>query len=96
MTIRNLLVLTIALMALSIIAWDYTCGHSLEDMVDPEFYCTICDAFQAALTGVILLYILILLGLIPVMQRLSPANVVDPPTLFDPSARSYRAPPSTI
>lgn len=95
MNIRKLLVLIIALLALVIIAWDYTSAHTLEQLVDPGFYCAICDAFHAALAGVILLYILILLGLIPALHILGPASAAEYALSFDPSVRSNRAPPAT-
>ncbi len=61
--------LVLAILSLAILSWDYTCGHTFEDMISLE-YCPFCQSFQSAEIGVLLVFILVLLGFVSVIGRL--------------------------
>jgi len=91
--IGNLLLILFALVALSVISWDYTSGHTLEDLANPE-YCPICAAFQSVEIGVLLVCIIILLGFVPTLYCVIRETVLFIPSLFAISIAPNRAPPA--
>jgi len=89
---KRLFLLFLAVLALSIISLDYTHGHTLNEEINLE-YCPICDAFQSTEIGVLLLYIVILIGFVPILCY--PVRDSNPlvPSLFCSSISPDRAPP---
>ncbi|MCD6307638.1 MAG: hypothetical protein J7M24_01435 [Candidatus Latescibacteria bacterium] len=92
---RNLLLILLALVALSVISWDYTSGHTLKDIGNPE-YCPICDAFQSVVIGVLLVYIIVLLGFVPTLYYVINETVSFVSSLFAISITPDRAPPASL
>ena len=95
MSNKKILVLLLACIALLIIWWDYTSAHTLDYMMNLE-YCPICYAFQSAEIGVLLIYIIILIGFVFVLYGFFEDLVFLVSSLFDASFTPDRAPPATI
>ena len=89
---RDILLLLLAIIALTVISWDYTSGHTIDDIVN-QTYCPICDAFQSTELGVLLLYIVMLIGLVPVLCFFMGDNTLFIPSLVQVSITPSRAPP---
>ena len=93
MSYRRIILLILAVVVLGIISWDYTSGHTFEEMLHP-MYCPVCAAFVSVEIGVLLLMVLILVDFVPVVC----CRVVDigvfVPALTYSSVSPDRAPPA--
>ncbi len=92
---RNIIIFILALIALAVISWDYTSGHSLENILRFE-YCPVCDVFKSAAMGIILLFLLVFLGLLPVFRFSYSSGGLIPLHRFNSSVISDRAPPFSL
>ena len=88
---RKSIIILLAIISIAIISWDYTSGHTLEDMVEQEF-CPICSSFQSVELGVLFLAIILFLGLVTVCCYFTRDNFYTPSLLFVTIAPD-RAPP---
>ncbi len=92
---KKILIFILALLALTVISLDYTSGHSVDDIVN-MVYCPICDSFKSVKTGIVLLYILILIGLVPVIALYLRENTTRLTSLILTAVIPNRAPPSAV
>lgn len=95
MTFSKILLFGLVVFSLAVISWDYTCGHSFEDLINLE-YCPFCDSFQSVEIGVLIVYILILLGLVPLIGTFAISAYSFIPSFCIAFIIPNRAPPASL
>jgi len=66
--------LFLSLLALFVVDYDYVCGHMGEDPYVPEV-CPICASFNSTELGHLFVFILLLLGIFPLIGLFTPTNI---------------------
>lgn len=95
MTSKKYILLLLAVLSLTIISWDYTCGHTLDQLAARE-YCPLCDTFKSAKIIILVLFVVIFLGIIPSVLCLIRDIIQFVPPLHHATVIPDRAPPVTI
>jgi len=90
--LRKIILIMLAALSLFIISLDYTCGHSLEELALRE-YCPLCDTFKSAKIVILILFIIVFIGIIPVICCFAREYVCIIPSLHLIAVTPNRAPP---
>ena len=90
---RKYILLLLVILTLFIVAYDYTTGHSRNDIVTVTT-CPLCVAFMSTMAGCTLVCILMLLGLIDANRRFYTADSAHLFSLILSYEAPDRAPPS--
>ena len=92
--IRKIILIILAVLSLFIISLDYTCGHSLEELA-LRVYCPLCDTFKSAKLVILILFIIVFIGIIPVLCCFVRDHICIVPSLYRVTVTPDRAPPAT-